>query len=440
MNVDFICMLIKSYIEIMYLDIQCEPKKIRRKAIFYLYFVIITFIFYKIMRIYKPTATISTILTILIILSYSFFYKDKISRKILYSIILIVLIAVSELVSGFILLSSEVSMTTFGSNSVYSTIQIFLTCLFMLISVSIIRYVKFKDFSIKKNVLLCFYPVTSIVILYSLYWIIISKDYNPSYYVVFISISLLVLLSNFVIIYLIKSVLKSELITQRNSFSEEYQAMITQHQNDIISLNEKTKKIRHDLKAGLMYISGLIKAKKYDDCVALLDELLGITANLENIVNTGYNGLDAVLSSKIITAKSKGIEVCLSLVLPSKENIVIDEYDISLICANVLDNAIEATEKCSNENLCINLQIFFDSILSTIKIICQNPTVNKNIINRTSKKDQENHGYGLEIIMELSKKWHGMVQTNIHEKKFTIIISLYNSVQQIKSKNKTNKL
>lgn len=52
-----------------------------------------------------------------------------------------------------------------------------------------------------------------------------------------------------------------------------------------------------------------------------------------------------------------------------RENLKVNEVDISVICTNIFDNAIDVTEQCSVNNRIIDFQICYDVFLeSVIKI------------------------------------------------------------------------
>ena len=103
------------------------------------------------------------------------------------------------------------------------------------------------------------------------------------------------------------------------------------------------------------------------------------------------------------------------------------EHDISIILSNLLDNAIEASEKLTDEKPEITLIISevtgYYSIIVKNRISSSVITENKKLA--TTKSDKHNHGYGLKSVKVLAEAHNGMV--DIYEKDgFFIVNALLN--------------
>lgn len=426
MTVDIICLLVKNYIEIIFLDSVLIKKPIRKKIIFYLYFLLLSVSFTVFMFEYNPSTFLSTFVSIIIMTSYLLFYKDRWLKKIVYLVILIVLVAVSELLSGLILLIMDISVDTFETSLLYGFILISLTSILLYSNVLLVKTISNKDVAIKTNILLLFYPISSILILYALYCIVMFNLGNEIKYVIFFVVALLVLLSNLFLVYLITYLVKSKTDKLLLEYYEKCESLEKAHVKELDQSKQEIKQINHDLKSHFLHLLGLINAQNYDGCRIYVMKFLDLSKRIDYLFSTGYDGLDAVLSSKAIMSKSKHIFLKTVITMPTRENLKINEADISIICANILDNAIEATEQCPINDHIIDFQICYDGNLSFLRICCQNPTINTSSSYETTKKDKENHGYGLMIIKNIAEKWDGMVQYETKDGIFSIIVSLHN--------------
>lgn len=358
--------------------------------------------------------------------SYLLFYKDSWLKKFIYLVILIVLVAVSELLSGLILLTMDISVNTFETSLLYGFILISLTSILLYSNVLLVKILSNKDVTIKMNILLLFYPISSILILYALYYIVMFNLDSEIKYVIFFIVALLVLLSNLFLVYLITYLVKSKTDKLLLEYYEKCESIEKSYLRELDESKQEIKQINHDLKSHFLHLLGLINAQNYDGCRIYVMKFLDLSKRIDYLFSTGYDGLDAVLSSKAIMSKSKNISLKTVITMPMRENLKINEADISIICANVLDNAIEATEQCLVNNRIIDFQICYDGNLSYLRICCQNPTINTSTSYETTKKDKENHGYGLAIIQKIAEEWDGMVQYETKNGIFSIIVSLRN--------------
>ena len=322
----------------------------------------------------------------------------------------------------------DISVETFEQIPFYSNLQILISSGVMFFCVLLIKVTNNRKVIIKSKNLLFLYPTICIIVLFMFSKTIERSLVNVSFYKVYIIITMLFLISNLLIVYVIKRINNVEMENEKLNFTNRYLKIEKQHQENLVELHNETRKIQHDLKSGLLHISGLLKAHNYTECINLLDKLLGLVYNLDLIINTGYSGLDALLSSKLIFAKTKSVQIVTLIALPDKDILIIDEFDLSLICGNILDNAIEATEKCFKSKHTIEFQMTYDSSTKLLRICCQNPTISKNSTLVTTKKDKFHHGFGLNNIKDISKKWKGMVQHDISNGIFSIIVTLHNDL------------
>lgn len=426
MLIEVIGFILKSYIEVTFLDAFLMKKDCRHHIIFYIHLTLISIIFFFILPFIDYSVVLKTSFSLLILLSFLIYYADKTHVKILYLILLFVIIMISELVTGLILLGNSVPLEVSYFNKVFNTIQIFINDFLLFIFVFIVKIIYKKDVQLNKMALLIIYPLSSIFVLYSLYFIISFEMTKQLTYTIFLVDFVLLLIANFTIIYIVKIIIKGELVSQKNKFSDEYSLVNKQHQDDLVQLYRDIKKNHHDLKATFTHLLGLLYSRSYNDSIILIKRFLKDTEAFESVINTGYDGLDAVLSSKITTAKNNNILIVPVILLPNKALMHIDEIDISIICSNILDNALEAQSQFTPEENSFYFKITYDTILSSLVISCKNRTKLTSSPVQTHKKNKINHGFGLENIKDIAEKWNGMVYYNVSDGYFKIIVTLAN--------------
>ncbi len=101
---------------------------------------------------------------------------------------------------------------------------------------------------------------------------------------------------------------------------------------------EQTKSFRHDIKNHLSVLDGLLKNEKLEEGREYLEKLEAASEALSFPYQTGNPVVDILLGEKLGLAKE--IETEVSLVLPNPCGI--DDFDLCVLFANVLDNAITA--------------------------------------------------------------------------------------------------
>ncbi len=103
---------------------------------------------------------------------------------------------------------------------------------------------------------------------------------------------------------------------------------------------EQTRSFRHDIKDHLTVLDGLLRGGDLDEGRAYLQKLEAASAALSFQYQTGDPVVDILLREKLGLAQAGGIETEVSLILPRPCGI--DGFDLCVIFANALDNAIHA--------------------------------------------------------------------------------------------------
>ena len=101
---------------------------------------------------------------------------------------------------------------------------------------------------------------------------------------------------------------------------------------------EQTKFFRHDIKNHLSVLDGLLRSGKLEEGREYLKKLEAVSEALSFPYQTGNPVVDILLGEKLGLAKE--IEAEVSLVLPKPCGI--DDFDLCVLFANALDNAIAA--------------------------------------------------------------------------------------------------
>ncbi len=105
---------------------------------------------------------------------------------------------------------------------------------------------------------------------------------------------------------------------------------------------ERTRAFRDDVKNHLSVLDGLLRSGKTEEGRAYLQKLEAVSEALSFPYQTGNPVVDILLGEKLALAEDLAAEV--SLVLPRPCGI--DDFDLCVLFANALDNAISACRAC----------------------------------------------------------------------------------------------
>lgn len=263
-------------------------------------------------------------------------------------------------------------------------------------------------------------PIGSFFVLISFRIITANISLNPSENTfLIIAVSFLLLIN--IIVYMIyeraeennQKLLELELTNQKNDIDMQYLNLIEKK-------NETMNIMVHDYKNHMIAISNMseqIEIKNY------IDNMLGEITKYNQIGKTKNRLLDVILSKYTSLCKEKEIKFETDIMSDNLK--FINDFDLSTLFNNLLDNAVEAASKSTIKF--IHLEIA-NSLNSYHKITVINSSdsepngKNGNLI--TTKKNKAAHGFGTKSIRKIVKKYHGEInwEYNKEEKQFKLII------------------
>ena len=167
------------------------------------------------------------------------------------------------------------------------------------------------------------------------------------------------------------------------------------------------KRMLHDYNNQVQCIRGLLQQKKYKEAENYAGKLTQTLLDGSEVVDVNNSVINVVLNQKYRLAKSKGITV--SFQINDLSGAWMEEQDMVILLANLLDNAIEACENRKDDPV-IRLKLLREN--SQILLSVQNPVEStQDMIHdqlSTSKADKANHGIGLKNVQMVLEKYDGM--------------------------------
>lgn len=227
-----------------------------------------------------------------------------------------------------------------------------------------------------------------------------------------------VIISFFGISYI---VVKYITVSSKQKESEIQLKMQAEHYQDLAEKKRDIRRFRHDIKNNLLALDILLSDRKYDEAKNYIDSMNESVKETENRFSTGSYLADAILSHKSDEIKNDKIDIEFSGTVPSER---ISNNDLCTILTNSIDNAARA---CKEIAPC-KINVTSDETEKGCTLTVSNPVLKKVEIKnnsiKTSKKDAQNHGFGIENIKKVAEKYHGFVRLSCTDSEFTIKIGL----------------
>jgi sensor histidine kinase YesM len=180
----------------------------------------------------------------------------------------------------------------------------------------------------------------------------------------------------------------------------------------------QTMSFRHDIKNHLVVVNGLLEKNKTEEAREYLNKLGMAAENLSFFCSTGNAAIDALLSNKLSAAQQEKIAVACNVSVPKKCGL--DDFDVCVILANAIDNAITACKFVAETSRYIKLSTRLEGDFFMIEILNScHPT----------KKYAGGTGLGIPNIRQVAEKYRGSVTAEINGDCFCLYVLLILSKQ-----------
>ena len=181
------------------------------------------------------------------------------------------------------------------------------------------------------------------------------------------------------------------------------------------------RKMKHDMKNNMIYLKELLNTDA-EKAREFLDEYIGQNEATDEISKSENLAVDALINYKNMTAREKGITIHLESQIPAE--LPYESTDLSSILGNLLDNAIEATEKLEVEkDIFVSLMYRKEKLLIKVRNPYTGDLKKDRVGNYISeKKDRENHGIGLKSVRKVVEKYEGVMEIHTEDQIFEICV------------------
>lgn len=244
------------------------------------------------------------------------------------------------------------------------------------------------------------FPLTSFFVLVTFLSILRSSAIETRF---ILPCSILLVISDVSVLILFDQIERSESNRQKALTLEQKLQLQGESFSELSKLYAENRKAAHDFRAHLDMLSSLLENGESTEASQYLNKIRAKQTTRIFLVNCHHPVLDALLNQKAWLAQEKGIAIRFKV--NDLSSLTIDPTDITVILSNLLDNAIEASEKCADKQIEVMVLLensFFFSIRNTSHPV---HIVNNHIA--STKTDRSLHGFGLENVKTLLVKHNG---------------------------------
>lgn len=258
----------------------------------------------------------------------------------------------------------------------------------------------------------------------------IMKVNNDNLTEIIISIVILLIINVFVF-YLYDALMKS--------YDEKMEKALLQEQNnayikqlEIISQSqENLREFRHNIRNHVLTFKTLIENNDNKAAVEYLDNVSNSIDFSDEYSKTGNFEIDSILNYKLNKANLCDIKTDINIKVP--ESLNIRPFDLSVILGNLLDNAIEAAEKCKEKAIKLSIELDRNVLYVSVSNSFNGKLNYDSGKLTTTKDDKENHGLGLSSIQKTLEKYNGAMELRHSNNKFFVDVLIYNQSYEVKA-------
>ena len=197
------------------------------------------------------------------------------------------------------------------------------------------------------------------------------------------------------------------------------------YKNELTILREQeeaVRRMRHDTKNHCLALRELARQGENEKVIKYLQQVLDNVESEHIWMQTGNPEMDGFVNYKFSQAQKLGITCSVDARIP--RGLQLNEFDLAGILGNLLDNALEAAQGCTDA--WIRLSLSYDK--QVLNLLLSNSYQGKLKIRNgrllTHKWDTSKHGYGMESMKRSVEKLQGQFMVEHTTDQFTVHVML----------------
>ena len=227
-----------------------------------------------------------------------------------------------------------------------------------------------------------------------------------------LAMHLLGLLSLFCILFSYKKLQQNFRLSTEISLLEQEEHSLNRYVEEAKTRYDETKSFRHDIRNHIAVVKNLLQSGKLEEAVSYMEDMDDMAEKMSFPCSTNNPVVDILVGNKLGIAKSMGIDVDCSLLLPYPCSL--RDIDICIILSNALDNAIQAVKRLDagmEKYIQVSGRIQGDFLMMEVE-------------NSFHGKGAFKKGTGLSNVKKVAEKYGGAMSIETQENKFVLHVLL----------------
>lgn len=244
------------------------------------------------------------------------------------------------------------------------------------------------------------------------------------------SVTIFIMACVFIICLLLAMILsvttmEYQLICKNKQMMESKESSLRENYTLLNQEIERNRKMNHDRKHDFSYLYDCFLRNDYESGIRYIETKNAYQEQQkQKEVWTGHGGIDFLLNKAKQRAESLQGKIYLEIDLLE---LPMAEYDIFYVLGNLLDNAIEAIEKCDADNRYINIKM--KNRNSMFQLYIENsyrvePQKKGKRFLSTKENEKNEHGWGIENVKEIVERYKGMLDISYENQRFCVDLVL----------------
>lgn len=235
-----------------------------------------------------------------------------------------------------------------------------------------------------------------------------KNDLSERYIGILMAAEFGLILINIICFFMMSILSNNHKAAEELSILKQQEEIRKQYAENVKYRYDEIRRIRHDMKQSYTVLETLLSENRASEAMEYIRAGKTAISKTEVLVDVGNDFVNSILNSKLSTAKQLGIEVICSSI---KDISGVEAVDLCTLLGDLLDNAIEAAEKCLPENRLIEVKITDSNEKLIIQVTnsIKDSVLNENSELKSTKNNPVEHGFGVRSIRLIAKKYSGTV-------------------------------
>ena len=418
LGIKLIVNIFEIYVICRYLDVLFE-KKLRDKKLLKMLLCIKLMIMIAV-DYYAPYVWVNFLTSAFLMLLLSCCYHATLRKKIVVSLLLDILLILSE--AMVVLFAGIGSFEIFSKAANEQTVELFLSRVCFWAMLLLVK--KFKNVKLDVAMPWEVWILEGLLLILTFMQMMLIYSQTEMNKVVTLTWLLGAGVTIYLLIYLYDTLAesitertKTELIRKEKSFYHKEAQILQQNY-------EATRQFRHDLRNRMQVLQKLVEDEEYEGVKTFIARISEKSSDMQLYSQTGNLAVDSIINSKLQLAKEKEIRIDAKIAMPKE--VITDEDDMVVILGNLLDNAIEASERVREKReIIVRLQYKEGCMYLHVKNSYDQIVNVENGRLVTRKQDKLLHGIGIRSVESTVEKYNGIVEISQDKEMFTVDVMMY---------------